>query len=129
MVSSMWSQRFLWPRSIAVIGASQNPQSISGKPIHYLQKHGYQGRIYPINPKRETIMNLPCYHSLAALPEAVDLVMVAVRAEHVLNALTAVATHGAQQVIVISSGFAETGPDGAALQADIAKICQQHGIR
>lgn len=125
----MWIDAFLRPRSIAVVGASQNAQTISGRPVHYLLKHGYRGRIFPINPKREMIMGLPCYPSLAALPEPVDLVMIATRADFVFDALADVAAHGAKHVIVISSGFAETGATGAALQEQMRAFCRRHGIR
>ena len=58
------------PQSVAIIGASDNIHKIGGRPIHYMQRHGFAGRIYPINPQRERIQGLPSYASLAALPEA-----------------------------------------------------------
>ena len=64
------------PRSVAVIGASENIHKIGGRPIHYMQKYGFRGRIYPINPAREEVQGLRSYASLDALPEAPDLAMV-----------------------------------------------------
>ena len=66
-------KHFLSPRSIAIVGASGNFGSISGKPLRYLKEHGYQGKIFPINPKYEELGGYPCYKSILDVPEPVDL--------------------------------------------------------
>lgn len=108
--------RLLRPRSVAVIGASSDPARTAGRPIAYLQKHGYGGRIYPVNPRSETIAGLPCHAGVAALPEAPDVGMVLLSAERAISAVRELAQRGAGAAIVLASGFGETGADGAARQ-------------
>ena len=78
-MSSTDALRFaLEPRSIALIGASENPNKIGGRPLLYLQRFGYRGRIYPINPNRAEVQGVKSYADLASLPEAPDLAIVMV---------------------------------------------------
>ena len=65
--------RMLSPRSVAVIGASADPKKTSGRPVAYLQKHGFSGRIMPVNPKVDRVGELPCYADVASLPEVPDV--------------------------------------------------------
>jgi len=109
-------ERLLRPRSVAVIGASSDPARTSGRPIAYLQKHGYGGHIYPVNPRAETIAGLRCYADVGALPEAPDVGMVLLSAERAVPAVRELAQRGAGAAIVLASGFTETGADGAARQ-------------
>ncbi|WP_026638239.1 acetate--CoA ligase family protein [Bordetella petrii] len=108
--------RLLRPRSVAVIGASSDPARTAGRPIAYLQKHGYGGRIFPVNPRSDTIAGLPCYADAAALPEAPDVGMVLLPAERAVSAVRDLARRGAGAAIVLASGFAETGAEGKARQ-------------
>ncbi|MBL7042232.1 MAG: CoA-binding protein, partial [Pirellulaceae bacterium] len=85
---------FFSPRSIAIIGASGNFGSISGKPLRYLKEHGYQGKIFPINPKYEELGGFKCYASILDVPEPVDLVLVAVNYKLVLPVLKQCAEKG-----------------------------------
>ena len=71
-------QALIDPRSVAIIGASENPNKIGGRPIHYMRRFGYAGAIYPINPNRDELQGLPCYGSLAALPAAPELAIIVV---------------------------------------------------
>src|SRR5438105_3854759 len=71
----------LTPKSIAIIGASDNKNKVGGRPVDYLQRFGYSGKIYPINPARASVQGMPCYPDVAALPEAPDLAIVAVAGE------------------------------------------------
>jgi acyl-CoA synthetase (NDP forming) len=66
------------PRSVAIIGASENPNKVGGRPVHYLDKFGFKGKIFPINPSRPEVQGYRCYKSLADLPEAPEMVIVAV---------------------------------------------------
>ncbi|MCR2134531.1 CoA-binding protein, partial [Salmonella enterica] len=70
--------RLLDPASIAIVGASDNPDKIGGRPIHYMRRHGYAGALYPINPQRAEVQGERAWPSLAALPAAPDLAIVAV---------------------------------------------------
>lgn len=119
----------LQPRCVAIIGASDNIHKIGGRPIHYMQRHGFAGRIYPINPQRTQVQGLHCYASLAALPEVPDLALVAVGGEHTLAAVEQCAQAGVKSVVVIASGFGETGPAGIQLQQHMAARARAAGMR
>ncbi len=119
---------FFSPRSIAIIGASGNFGSISGKPLRYLKEHGYQGKIFPVNPKYEELGGYKCYGSILDVPEAVDLVLVAVNYKLVLPALEQCAKKGVKFVTIFSSGFAEAGDEGKALQTRIAELAEESGM-
>ncbi|MDM9558187.1 acetate--CoA ligase family protein [Bordetella petrii] len=106
----------LRPRSVAVIGASSESAKTAGRPIAYLQKHGYAGRIYPVNPRSETIAGLPCYADVASLPEAPDVGLVLLGAARAAQAVRDLAGRGAGAAIVLASGFQETGAAGAERQ-------------
>jgi acetate---CoA ligase (ADP-forming) len=110
-------QRLFHPRSVAVIGASADASKTAGRPIFYLQKQGFQGVIYPVNPRATEISGLPCYPSIAALPAVPDVAMVLLGAERAEAAVRELAALGVPACIVLASGYAETGPAGAARQA------------
>jgi len=120
---------FFNARSIAVIGASNEFTKIGGRPIHLLRKYGYSGEIYPINPKGGEIQSLPAYTHLADTPSAPELAVVAVPAELALQAVRDCALRGVKAVVVLSSGFAEAGAEGQALQADMTRMARAHGMR
>lgn len=108
--------RLLRPRSVAVVGASADLAKTSGRPVAYLQKHGFGGDIYPVNPKAETIAGLPCYRDIASLPQAPDVGIVLLGAERSQQAVRELAERGAAAAIVLASGYAETGSEGLARQ-------------
>ncbi|WP_447743232.1 acetate--CoA ligase family protein [Variovorax boronicumulans] len=107
------------PASIAVVGASGNAARIGGMPLAHLTKFGYQGAIYPINPKYEEVFGLRCWPDLEALPAAPDLVVLALAAAEVTPMLKRCQARGVRAVIVYAAGFAEAGDAGAALQAEL----------
>ena len=109
--------RLFQPRSVAVIGASADPRKTTGRPITYLMKHGYAGKVYPVNPKADRIGDLPCYASIADLPEAPDVAIVLLGAARAHEAVRELAERGTAAAIVLASGFGETGEAGAARQA------------
>jgi len=108
--------RLLRPRSVAVIGASSDAAKTAGRPIAYLQKHGYGGRIYPVNPRNDTIAGLPCYPDIGSLPDAPDVGLVLLGASRAVQAVRELAQRGAGAAIVLASGFQETGAEGAGRQ-------------
>ena len=108
------------PRSVAIVGASADPNKTGGRPINYLLKHGYAGRIYPINPKVESISGLQCYASVADLPEAPDAAIVLLGAERAPQAVGELAQIGTKLAIVLASGFGEAGAAGQELQNRMA---------
>ena len=87
-------QSALAPRSVAVIGASDNPHKVGGRPILYLQKYGYRGAIYPINPGRATVQGLRAFSRLEELPEVPELVIVAVAGDEAMRAVESCAAAG-----------------------------------
>lgn len=117
------------PRSIAIVGASQDLTSISGKPLRFLKEHGYNGAVYPINPKYEEIAGFKCYPNLESVPESPDLVLVAVNYKRVLGVLQDCASKKVPFVYIFSSGFAEAGAEGRKLQEQIAQFSRETGIR
>lgn len=121
--------RLLRPRSIAVIGASATPSKIGGLPIAFLLKHGYQGKIFPINPKADEIQGLPAYASIAEVAGQVDLAIVAVPAALVEPAIDEAIAASVRGIVLFSSGFAETGEAGAAAQVKLVEKCRRAGVR
>jgi len=116
------------PRAIAVVGASDDPVKIGGRPLAFLLRHGYAGRVFPVNPSRATVQGLPAFPSVAAIPEEVDLAIVVVPAERVEESLEA-AAKGIKAAIVFSSGFAEVGDAGRAARARLRALAERTGLR
>ncbi|MDN5004314.1 acetate--CoA ligase family protein [Bradyrhizobium sp. GCM10027634] len=117
------------PRSIAIIGASQEATKIGGRPVDLLRRHGYAGRIYPVNPKAATVQGLKAYASVAEVPEAPDLAIIAVDAERAGEAVEQCAARGVRSVVVFSSGFAELGEQGRAMQERLRVAAGNSGMR
>ena len=115
--------------TVAVIGASSNPEALSGRPIDYLRHHGYRGRVYPVNPMRPEVQGHKSYPSISDVPETVDLAMVAVRAELVPGALRECIDAGVRAAVIVSSGFGEGRGDGAALRDEIRSVIDGQPIR
>ncbi len=120
--------RFLKPRSVAVIGASDKPGALGASVLGNLDRNGYAGEVYPVNPKRETIGARACFPSVEALPEGVDVAVLAIPQPAVLDAVRALAARKAGGAIIFSAGFAEGGEEGKAQQAEIARIAAEAGM-
>lgn len=119
----------LHPRSVAIIGASDNIHKIGGRPIYYMQRHGFQGQIYPVNPSREQIQDHRCYAALADLPEVPDLALIVVGGDNAVAAVEEAAARGVKSAVVIASGFGETGPQGLELQQHMVVKARAAGMR
>ncbi|MFA7504955.1 MAG: acetate--CoA ligase family protein [Burkholderiaceae bacterium] len=117
------------PASIAIIGASDDPNKIGGRPIHYMLRHGYRGEILPVNPKRPSIQGLPAYASFAELPRVPEVVIVAVAGDAAVAAVAECARAGVKVAVVIASGFGEIGPEGRAVQDRMVADARAHGMR
>lgn len=109
------------PRSVAVVGASNDATKLTGRPIAFLQQNGYSGTIYPINPRSDEVAGLKSYASVSDLPEAPDLGLVLVGSGRVIAAVKDLADRGAKAAIVLASGFGESGPEGRARQEELRK--------
>ena len=119
----------LEPRSVAVIGASRRAGTIGREVLHNLIAGEFTGAIYPVNPNAEQIQSLPAYHSVADIPDPVELAVVAVPAERVVGVARDCAAARVRALLVISAGFAESGPEGAARQRELVQVCREAGIR
>lgn len=119
----------LRPRGIALLGVSGRADNLMARPLRYLVEHGFEGGIYPINPKYDQLNGLPCFPTLAHTPGPVDLVLVLVPAEAVEDAIRQAAAVGASAAVVYASGFAETGPAGSALQHRLTAVARETGVR
>ena len=119
----------LAPRSVAVIGASDDPTRIGGRPIAYMLQQRFSGRLMPVNPKRETVQGLPCFTSIADLPETPDVAIVAVPASFAVETVAALAARGVRGAIVLTAGFAEMDAAGAAAQAEMVARARASGMR
>jgi acyl-CoA synthetase (NDP forming) len=118
------------PKSVAIIGASENPNKVGGRPVHYLQKFGFKGKIYPINPSRTEIQGETCYKSLADLPEAPEMVIVAVAGDNAIAAVEECAKAGVKIALVMASGFGEVDAiAGKAKERHMVEIAHRHGMR
>lgn len=119
----------LAPNSVALVGASDDVTRIGGRPLRYLREAGFKGAIYPVNPKRETVQGLTAYSSIAALPEAPDVAILAVPAAATVQAVRECAERNVKAAIVFSAGFAETDDAGRVLQDEMTDIARQSGMR
>src|SRR5712672_556255 len=118
------------PKSIAIIGASENPNKVGGRPVHYLDKFGFKGRIFPINPSRTEVQGYKCYHSLADLPEAPDMVIVAVAGDNAIGAVEDCAARGVKIAVVMASGFGEVDAVvGKAKERRMVEVAHKAGMR
>lgn len=120
--------RFLRPKSVAVVGASDKPGALGATLLTNLERNGYSGAIYPVNPKRDEIMGKPCYASVDALPEGVDVAVLAIPRAGVLDAVRGLAARKCGGVVIFSAGFAEGGEEGLAEQREIARIAHEAGM-
>ena len=120
--------RALDPVSIAIVGASDNPDKVGGRPLFYLSKFGYRGRVYPVNPGRKQVQGYNAFARVTDLPEVPELTIIAVPAEAAVGAVEECAAIGTQVAIVMSGGFAESGSAGAAREATmLAAACASSG--
>ena len=119
----------LRPASVAVIGASNDPTRIGGRPIRYLRAAGYAGRVYPVNPRHKDVQGLVAFPHISDVPEAVDLAIVAVPAPSVVDTVEACAARGVQVAVIYSAGFAEMGAEGRRRQRRLTKIAAETGLR
>ncbi|HEX5732081.1 MAG TPA: GNAT family N-acetyltransferase [Blastocatellia bacterium] len=120
---------FFRPRSVAVIGASRQRDSIGGKVFHNLLIYGFNGPVYPVNPTADVVQSVPTYATVEAIPGPVDLAVIVVPADHVVEVAEACGRKGVRALVVISAGFAETGEEGRARQQELLRVCRATGMR
>jgi acetate---CoA ligase (ADP-forming) len=120
---------FLEPRAVAVIGASRKHGTVGGQLFHNALESGFEGVVYPVNPSADVVQSVRAYPSVADVPDDVDLAVIAVPAPAVIEVARECASSGVPAVVVISAGFAETGPGGAELQRELVEVCRAAGMR
>jgi acyl-CoA synthetase (NDP forming) len=122
-------EALLKPRSIAVIGASDNPKRIGGVPVDLLKRAGF-AKLYPVNPKNETIQGLKAYADIESVPEKVDLVIIALSAGLTLEMLERCHALGIEAAMVFAAGYAETNePEGIAKQESLVTFALRTGMK
>lgn len=119
----------LKPKTVAIVGASDTPERIGGRPIKYMQTNAYSGKIFPINPNRETVQGIQAYASIADVPEPVDCAIISVPAGIAVDAIRDCAACGVKSAVIFTAGFAEMDNDGARAQYEIAEIVRESGMR
>ena len=117
------------PRSVAVIGASEDPTRIGGRPLRYLKESGFRGAVWPVNPRRDRVQGLEAWPHVNEVPGPIDVAVVAVTASKVVETIEACAAKGVGAAVVFTSGFAETDAAGAARQRRMGEIARAGGMR
>lgn len=118
----------LYPQSIAVIGASTQPEKVGGMPVRLLRELGYAGRLYPVNASATEVQGLPAYASLTDIGEPVDLAIVAVPASAGDGVMDQLAANGTRAAVVFTAGYAEAGEAGVRMQESLARRAHEAGI-
>lgn len=121
--------RFFSPRSIAIIGASERPDSVGHRLLLNILEAGFEGGIYPVNLKHENLLGRKVYRDINSIPEEVDLAVIATPAATVPGIIHQCGDKGVGCVIIISAGFGELGADGKRLEGEILDIAHRFGIR
>jgi acyl-CoA synthetase (NDP forming) len=122
-------QALLSPRSVAIVGQSNDPAKTAGRPLKYLRQAGFAGRIYPVNPGRETVLGERAWPSLAALPETPDHAYIVTPTNAAVEAVAECGRRGVKVATVLADGFAEAGEEGVVRVAKLRDICATTGIR
>ncbi|GCD89423.1 GNAT family N-acetyltransferase [Nocardioides sp. LS1] len=121
--------KFFNPRSVAVIGASRRQDTIGQALVRNLVMGDFTGRVYAVNPAAAAVSGMPAYKSVAEIPDEVDVAIVAVPAEAVQDVVLDCAAKGVHGLVVISSGFAETGEEGRQRQRRLVGLSRSYGLR
>jgi acyl-CoA synthetase (NDP forming) len=117
------------PQSIAMIGASANPRKWGFIILLNILKGNFKGNVYPINPHEKSILGYRCYPSVKDVPEALNLAIITTPANAVPSLIDQCGRKGIRFVVVVSSDFSETGPEGARLEQQVIESARRHGIR
>jgi acyl-CoA synthetase (NDP forming)/GNAT superfamily N-acetyltransferase len=122
-------QRLLFPGSVAVIGASREAGSVGQTALRNLLGGDFAGPVFPVHPTAPAVAGVRAYPTVAAVPDPIDLAVVAVPGEHVNEVVAQCAAKGVHGLVVVSSGFGETGPEGRARQDDLVRLARANGMR
>ena len=128
-MSTLNLEKIFVPKRIAVIGASDKPESVGYTVLRNLVGSGFQGVIYPVNPRRESVQGIEAYPGVGEIPRQVDLAIIATPAQTVPQLIEECGEAGIRGVIVISAGFKEIGEEGRRLEEEILQRARAYGIR
>jgi acetyltransferase len=109
-------------QSVAIVGASPDDGKIGGKPVRFLRDFGFEGRVYPVNPRYQEIRGWRCYPDIASIDAPIDIAVVTVPHQAALPVVRQCVSKGVRQIVMFSSGYAETGPDGRARQDELLQV-------
>jgi acyl-CoA synthetase (NDP forming) len=129
MIAKKILESVLDPKSIAVIGASNNKSKFGYLILEMLVSEGYKGKIYPVNPTEKEVFGLPCYSSIMEVPGDIDIAAILVPAERVLESCQACVSKGVKAAVIVTSGFAEAGEAGRNLQKSLSDLLKKTGLR
>ncbi len=121
--------RFFTPKSVAIVGASERENSVGYRLLLNMQEAGFKGGLYPVNNKRDQLLGLKAYPDLNAVPEDLDLVVIATPAPSVPGIIRQCGEKGVNAVIIITAGFGELGVEGIRLQQEVLDIAHRYSIR
>jgi acetate---CoA ligase (ADP-forming) len=122
-------ERLLNPRGIAVVGASPEPSRPGAQAVSALQKHGYRGAVYPVNPKYPDIAGYKCYPALSDIEDVCDVAVISLPASHVPGVVAQCGARGIPFAVVQGGGFREAGEEGEQLEADMLAAARRGGVR
>jgi len=129
MIDNNFTQSFFNPRSVAIVGASSNPQKTGARVQRFLVSHGYKGKIYPVNPNREEIFGLKCYPKLTKIHKQIDHVFIAVDGNKIIDAVRDAVSMNIKCATILSGGFSESGSEGLNLEKQILHIAREGNLR
>lgn len=122
-------ERLLNPKRVAIIGASRNAESVGGALFRNMLKDGFEGAVFPVNPKAASIAGVLCYRTIAEVPGDIDIAVVVVPAEQVLDVVDQCAEKGIGGLVIISAGFGESGPEGLEREKKLREKILSYGMR
>ena len=122
-------QLLLSPRSVAIVGQSNDPTKAAGRPLKFLRQAGYDGRVFPINPRRDEVLGERAYPSLAMLPEVPEHAYIVTGTDAAVEAVEECGRLGVKVASVLADGFAETGAAGIAREARLRDVVRRTGLR
>ncbi len=120
---------FFTPKSVAIVGASERPESVGYRLLLNMQEAGFSGGLYPVNNKREQILGLKAYPDLESVPETLELVVISTPAPTVPGVMRQCGAKGVSSVVIITAGFGELGDEGKRLQQEVLEIAHRYNIR
>jgi acetyl coenzyme A synthetase (ADP forming)-like protein len=120
---------FFKAKGVAVLGASTNPKKLSYGIVNNLISHGYEGKVYPVNPNATEILGLKVYPAISDVPDPVELAVVVLPVTMIMETMKAVGERGIKAAVVITGGFKELGEEGAKIERDLKALTDSYGMR